>query len=156
MTSHCEKAAQGEWTSHSCFGTLVNKIKGQDAMARGKKKASHNHVPPPPLHKFCTYCQVHQVVWAFAKHQRAYKRIWQMDHEACGVNRTVGNNKGHCDRNETLDEMVNIFELVIPQHLCIDSCYLDCWRTLIRKWKSIDGYWWRYVDLTFWTLVIIE
>ena len=96
-------------------------------MARGKKKASHNRVPPPPpLHKFCTNCQVHQVVRAFAKHQRACKGIWQMDCEACGVNRTVGNNKGHRDRNETLDEMVNIFELVIPQHLCIDSRYLDC------------------------------
>ena len=49
-----------------------------------------------------------------------------MDCEACGVNRTVGNNKGHHDGNETLDEMVNIFELDIPQHLCIDSRYLDC------------------------------
>ena len=77
-------------------------------MACGKKKASHNHAPPPPppLHKFCTYCQ--------------------MDREAWSVNRTVGNNKEHHDRNETLDEMVNIFELVIPQHLCIDSRYLDC------------------------------
>jgi hypothetical protein len=91
-------------------------------MARGKKKASHNLVPPiPPSHKYCTYCQVHQVVRAFAKHQKACKRIWQMDREAGGVNR---NDKGH--RNETLDEMVNIFELVIPQRrLCIDLRYLD-------------------------------
>jgi hypothetical protein len=82
-------------------------------MARGKKKASHNLAPPPPpSHKFCIYCQVHQVVRAFAKHQKACKRIWQMDHEACGVNRTVDR-----DRNETLDEMVNIFESVISQHV---------------------------------------
>jgi hypothetical protein len=85
-------------------------------MARGKKKASHNRVPPPPpSHKLCTYCQVHQVARAFAKHQKACKRIWQMDREACGVNRTMGN--GHRDRNEILDEMVNIFESIIPQRL---------------------------------------
>jgi hypothetical protein len=81
-------------------------------MARGKKKASHNLVPPPPpSHKFCTYCQVHQVVRAFAKHQKACKRIWEMDREAAGVNRTVGNDKGH--GNEALNEMVDIFASVI-------------------------------------------
>jgi hypothetical protein len=93
-------------------------------MGRGKKKASNNLVPPPPpSHKLCTYCQVHQVVRGFSKHQKACKRIWQMDrerHEACGVNRA---DKGH--RNETLDEMVNISKSIIPQCLCIDSHYLD-------------------------------
>jgi hypothetical protein len=77
-------------------------------MGRGKKKISHNRAPPPPpSHKLCTYCQVHQVVRAFAKHQKACKRIWHMDHEASGVNRTDGNDKGH--RNVILDEMVNSY-----------------------------------------------
>jgi hypothetical protein len=81
-------------------------------MSRGKKKASHYRAPPPPpSHKFCTYCQVHQVVQTFAKHQKACKRIWQMDHEARGVNRTMGNDLN--DENETLDEMVNTFVSVI-------------------------------------------
>ena len=31
------------------------------------------------------------------------------------MNRTMGN--GHRDRNEILDEMVNIFESIIPQRL---------------------------------------
>ncbi len=75
-------------------------------MARGKKKASRIRSPPPPSHKLCIYCQVHKVVRTFAKHQKACKRIWQTDHEAHGVNRTIGNDKGH--GNETLAEMVNM------------------------------------------------
>ncbi len=79
-------------------------------MARGKKKASHHHAaPPPPSHKFCMYCQVHQIVQTFAKHQKACKRIWRMDHEARGVNRTIENHRNdRKERNRTPDdEMVN-------------------------------------------------
>ncbi|KAF8800476.1 hypothetical protein BYT27DRAFT_7262875 [Phlegmacium glaucopus] len=75
-------------------------------MSRGKKKASHRHAPPPPpSHKFCTYCQVHKVACTFSKHQKACKRIWQMDHEARGMNRTMGNNLND-KRNETPNEMI--------------------------------------------------
>jgi hypothetical protein len=102
------------------IGPRNHQLRRQLRMARGKKKASHNRPPPPPSHKFCIYCQVHKVVRTFAKHQKACKRIWQMDHEAHGVNRTIGNDKGH--GNETLAEMVNMSYL--SQRPCIDSHYL--------------------------------
>ena len=35
----------------------------------------------------------------------------------------------------------------ISQHSCIHSRYLDVWRSLVRKWISIDGYYRRCVDL---------
>ena len=72
-------------------------------MPHGKKKPAHYRAPPPPpTHKFCTYCQVHQLVRTFAKHQKACKRIWQVDHEARGVNRTmpVGNDLNDKDSDE--------------------------------------------------------
>lgn len=108
-------------------------------MARGKKKASHNRPPPPPSHKFCIYCQVHKVVRTFAKHQKACKRIWQMDHEARGVNRNLGsntNNEGH--RNETLDEMVNISELVISAPMY----WLTLFRSVKNPCQKLKIHWW--------------
>ena len=84
---------------------LILELQLINDMPRGKKKASHSCAPPPPpSHKFCTYCQVHQVVRTFAKHQRACKRIWQMDREPRGVNRTMGNS----ETLQHVDEMVII------------------------------------------------
>jgi hypothetical protein len=100
-------------------------------MGRGKKKASSHKLvpPPPPSHKLCIYCQVHKPAQTFAQHRKACKRIWEMDHEASGVNKTLGNDsdKGHTasGRNVILDEMVNISKSIIPRRLCIDSRYLD-------------------------------
>src|SRR6266498_1587137 len=88
------------------------------SMPRGKKKPSHNRTPlAPPSHKFCTYCRVHQVVRTFAKHQKACKRIWQMDHEARGVDRTIRNNTGQRNETPNLDEMVNISDLSPSTHV---------------------------------------
>ncbi|PPQ87069.1 hypothetical protein CVT25_000049 [Psilocybe cyanescens] len=76
-------------------------------MSRGKKKAAHHLAPPPPVsHKFCTYCQVHRVARSFSKHQKACKQIWQIDHEARGVNRTLGtSSSGENHKNEAEDEI---------------------------------------------------
>ena len=89
-------------------------------MSRGKKKASHSLAPPPPpSHKLCTYCQVHQVMRSFARHQKACKRIWQMDREARGVNRPMGTNLNKTLPVPLVNEMVNTPVSVI---FCIFIC----------------------------------
>ena len=87
-------------------------------MSRGKKKASHHHAPPPPLsHKFCTYCQVHRIAQTFAKHQKACKRIWQIDREARGVNRTIRCDPNDCEGQGQRNEMVCLHKLAISRIL---------------------------------------
>lgn len=140
-------------TSRSVLLGHFNTVRA--AMSRGKKKkASHPCAPPPASHKFCTYCQVHRISRAFAKHQKACKRIWQIDHEARGVKQTLGpSSNNERQRNENLRGMVNTSKFAVSYSRAYPP-YLDrlrC-RSFIRDWTFLDGHWWslfsqRYADL---------